>query len=90
VVLHADGGPGNPLTVTVRGARTVAGRAVTFGRLYPYARPALVNGAAGVVVATAEKVLSVMAFTVSGDRIVAIDVLLDPDRLEGLPGLSGG
>jgi len=84
VVLHADAGRGHPLTLSLRGAREVAGRAVTFGHLYPYARPALVNGAAGVVVATAERVLSVMAFTVHDGRIVAIQVLLDPERLKSI------
>jgi RNA polymerase sigma-70 factor (ECF subfamily) len=37
-----------------------------------------------VVVAAHGRPLSVMAFTVSGGRIVAIDVLADRDRLEGL------
>ncbi len=59
----------------------MAGRAVTFGSLAPLARPALVNGVAGVVVATAGRTLSVMGFTVTGGRIAAIDVLSDPERL---------
>lgn len=45
--------------------------ALTYGRLTPYARPALVNGVAGVVVAR-------------DGRITAIDVLADPDRLRRL------
>jgi RNA polymerase sigma-70 factor (ECF subfamily) len=85
VVLRADGGTarGRP-TVVLRGARAVAGQAITFGRLFPYARPALINGAAGAVVAAGGQVLSVMGFTVAHGRVVAIDVLYDPHRLAGL------
>ncbi len=83
VVLHGDGGPRRPAhTVTVRGAEEVAGRAMTFASLDPWVHPALVNGAAGVVVAPHGRPLSVMAFTVRGDKIVEIDTLSDPDRLE--------
>jgi hypothetical protein len=46
--------------------------------------PALINGAAGVVVPVHGRVFSVMGFTVVGPRIVAIDVLYDPDRLAAL------
>jgi RNA polymerase sigma factor (sigma-70 family) len=84
VVLRSDGGAGSRFTVTLTGARTVAGQAVTFGRLFPPARPALVNGAAGVVVAADGRPLSIMAFTVTGGRIVAIDVLSDSARLQGV------
>jgi RNA polymerase sigma factor (sigma-70 family) len=85
VVLRADGGTARPQqSVVVHGATAVAGQAATFGRLFPLARPALVNGAAGVVVATADRTLSVMAFTVAGGRVAAIDVLADPERLARL------
>jgi RNA polymerase sigma factor (sigma-70 family) len=85
VVLRSDAGRGPArLTTVITGARAVAGQAITFGRLFPLARPALVNGAAGVVVAAHGRLLSVMAFTVTGGRIAAIDVLADPDRLEEL------
>ena len=85
VVLRSDAGRGPArLTTLITGARAVAEQAVTFGRLSPLARPALVNGTPGVVVTEHGRTLSVMAFTVSGGRIVAIDVLADRDRLEGL------
>ncbi|MGW4661799.1 RNA polymerase sigma factor SigJ [Streptosporangium sandarakinum] len=92
VVLRSDGGTARARhTVTFRGARTVAGQAVTFRRFSPFVRPALVNGAAGVVVAANGRPLAVMAFTVTGGRIAAIDVLSDPDRLNrlDLPLLDG-
>jgi len=53
----------------------------TFSRLSPDAKPALVNGAAGVVVVLGGRPFAVMGFTVVGSRIVAIDVLSDPERL---------
>jgi RNA polymerase sigma factor (sigma-70 family) len=85
VVLRSDGGAlRRRLTVEVRGAREVAGRALRFAGLSPYVRPALVNGAAGVVVAPRGRVVSVMGFTVAGGRIVAIDTLADPERLSRL------
>jgi RNA polymerase sigma-70 factor (ECF subfamily) len=85
VVLRSDGGRLRARqTVAIHGARVVAGQAVTFGRLSPFARPALINGAVGVVVAADGRPLSVMAFTVTDGRIVAIDVLADPERLHEL------
>jgi ketosteroid isomerase-like protein len=52
-VLRSDGGTARATsTVLVRGARGIASRALTFARLAPYVRPALVNGAAGAVVAS--------------------------------------
>ncbi|MCE6996986.1 hypothetical protein LZG04_19570 [Saccharothrix sp. S26] len=84
VVLRSDAGAGSRFPVTLPGARTVAGQAVTFGRLLPLARPALVNGVAGVVVAAEGRPLSVMAFTVTGGRVVAIDVPADAERLQQL------
>jgi RNA polymerase sigma-70 factor (ECF subfamily) len=85
VVLRADGGPGRPDdTVEVHGAETVAGRALMFAGLSPYVRPALINGAAGVVVAPGGRPYAVMGFTVAGGRVVAIDALSDPERVRGL------
>jgi RNA polymerase sigma-70 factor (ECF subfamily) len=62
----------------------VAARALTYARLAPYVRPALVNGAAGVVVAPHGRPFSVMGFTVADGKIVAIDALADPERLRDL------
>ena len=85
VVLRSDGGAARPrLTMVLRGPDAVARQAFTSGRLSSYVRPALVNGAAGVVVAAGERPLFVMAFTVTDGRIAAIDVLSDPDRLQAL------
>jgi RNA polymerase sigma factor (sigma-70 family) len=85
VVLRSDGGALRPdATAVVHGAEQVARRAFMFAGLSPYVRPALINGVAGVVVAPRGVPFSVMAFTVVGGRIVAIDALGDPERLRDL------
>ncbi|MFF2038927.1 sigma-70 family RNA polymerase sigma factor [Kitasatospora sp. NPDC058170] len=85
VVLRSDGVVGRVRqAVVLNGARTVASQAVMYSSLAPFVRPALVNGAAGVVVVADGRTLSVMAFTVVGGKVVAIDVLTDPERLAGL------
>jgi len=85
VVLRSDGGAARPDdSVVVRGAENVAARALTFARLSPFVRPALVNGAAGVVVAPPGRVFSVLAFTVRDGKIVEIDGLSDPERLRDI------
>ncbi|MGH8572760.1 MAG: RNA polymerase subunit sigma-70, partial [Gammaproteobacteria bacterium] len=55
-----------------------------FSRLAPFARPALVNGAAGLVVARAGRPLAVAGFTVARGKIVEVDLLADPARLREL------
>jgi len=85
VVIRADGGEARPsANHVIRGAAEVAGRAMTYAKLAPYVRPVVVNGVAGVIVVPEGRVFSVMAFTVAGGRVVAIDVLADPARLDRL------
>jgi len=85
IVLRSDGGPGRPEdSVVVRGARAVAERAVFFSGLSLYARPALVNGAIGAVVARDGRPFAVIGFTVVSGRIVEIDILADSERLSEL------
>jgi RNA polymerase sigma-70 factor (ECF subfamily) len=85
VVLRADEGPARPdASVVVHGAAAVAGRAVMFERPAAEVRPALVNGAAGVVITVGGKPVSVLGFTVSGGKIVEINVMADPERLARL------
>ena len=86
VVLHSDGGPQRPqLASAVRGARTVAEQALTFRQFTETATRVLVNGIPGGVAWTPDgRPFAVLALTVKRGRIVAIDVLADPDRLERL------
>lgn len=80
-VLRADVGVLHASRV-VRGASKVAEQAVLFSSRAPYSEPAWVNGAAGLVVERDGRLLSVLGFTVVGDRIVALDILADTERLE--------
>jgi RNA polymerase sigma-70 factor, ECF subfamily len=85
VELRIDGGLRRPdATRVLRGAEAVAGHTATYSKLYPFVRPALVNGAAGAVTAVGGRVLSVMAFTVTNGKITRIDALADPHRLAHL------
>jgi RNA polymerase sigma factor (sigma-70 family) len=83
VVLRADYGDAGASRL-IRGARAVAGGALAFSRFAPFARPALVNGAAGLVTVRENRPLSVMGFTVVRGKIAEIDVLADPERLQRL------
>jgi hypothetical protein len=83
VVLRAGDGAADASRL-VRGARAVAGQALTYSRLAPFSRPALVNGAAGAVTAPGGVPFAVMGFTVAGGKIVEIDILADPERLSRL------
>jgi RNA polymerase sigma-70 factor (ECF subfamily) len=85
VVLRVDRGairPGG--SREVRGAPAVAEQVRTFASLARFARPALVNGAAGFVVAPRGRPIAVAGFTVVRGRIAEIDLLADPDRLRAL------
>ncbi len=85
VVLRSDGGPTRPYaSAVVRGAAEIAGRAISFSQPAAVLHPVLVNGDPGVVAVLDGELFSVMSFTVSNGRVVAIDVLADPDRLARL------
>jgi RNA polymerase sigma factor (sigma-70 family) len=87
VVVHADAGAVPLGARRVRGVAAVAEQLRTiggFGRLARFARPALVNGAAGVVVAPGGRPVAVMAFTIRDGKIAEIDILADPARLHQL------
>jgi ketosteroid isomerase-like protein len=82
VELRIDGGVlREDASLVLRGADDVAGHTATYARLFRFVRPALVNGAAGAVVAPRGRPFSVMAFTVTNGKIAAIDALLDRERL---------
>jgi len=68
----------------VRGAAAVARRAMVFAQIGLLTHPALVNGVAGAVTTRDGVAFSVGAFTVRGGKIVALDILADPDRLRAL------
>jgi RNA polymerase sigma factor (sigma-70 family) len=84
VVLRADGGPAPSPSAVVRGAAAVAKRAFLAAMPAAQVRPVLVNGAAGAVITVRARPVSLMAFTVTGGRIAAIDAITDPRRLSQL------
>jgi RNA polymerase sigma factor (sigma-70 family) len=63
------------------GAETVASNAKMFGPSSPPFQPVLVNGGAGVLLVENGQLKSITGFTIVADRITAIDVLADPERL---------
>ena len=81
VVLRADTGAG---IVPLVGAAAVASQALTYRRFAVDRRTVLVNGTVGVVTAPAGRTASIMAFTIVAGRIVAIDILADPERIDAL------
>jgi RNA polymerase sigma-70 factor (ECF subfamily) len=81
VVIRVDRGA---LSRETRGAEEVARQARTFAHLAPLARPAMVNGVPGFVVAAPNRVLAVAGFTIAGGLITEIDLLADPTRLSNL------
>jgi ketosteroid isomerase-like protein len=87
VVLRADFGPRRRPQV-LRGAAAVAGQARSYQPLATTAdvRRALVNGLPGGVVLVRGRPFAVMAFTVRNGRIVEIDAIQDPDRVERIAG----
>ena len=83
VVLRSDWGPRRPTASTViRGAAAVAGQALMFSQPDAELHPALVNGAAGVIVTIGGRPFAVMGFTVANGKVVEIDAIADRDRVE--------
>jgi hypothetical protein len=52
-------------------------------------RHALVNGAAGVLSWQGGRLIAVLGFTIAHGKIVAIDVLADPERLSRIENMTG-
>jgi RNA polymerase sigma-70 factor, ECF subfamily len=65
----------------VRGADSVARRAMMFARPDAHVHPARVGDAAGVVVTIEGRPVSMMSFVVNGDRVQYIHAVTDPTRL---------
>jgi hypothetical protein len=72
------------VSAEVHGAESVAQRALMFAQLARFARPALVNGTAGLVTIVEGQPYAVMGFTIAGGKIVEINLLADPERLRHL------
>ena len=87
VVFRADRGrlavEGVPPVVT--GAVAVAEQIVARApRFASFARPAIVNGSAGLIAVPHDRPIAVLGFSISRDRIVEIDLVADPEKLNAL------
>ena len=89
VVFRSDVGRlSNAAPAQLEGVLAVARQAANEGpRFATLCRPAMVNGAAGLVLQSRGRVLAVVGMTVVGDHIAAIDLLLDPEKLATLEAL---
>ena len=83
VVFRIDaGGRGPGAREPINGAESVARQILARGTPFArFARPAVVNGGAGVVVAPGGIAMAVVGFTTSRGRIVAIDLITDREKL---------
>ena len=88
VVLRADRGAlpvGARLPDLVRGATQVAEQLLTRApRFARFARRAVVNGAAGLVIVPAHRPVAVVGFTIAKGRIVELDLIADPEKLHAV------
>jgi RNA polymerase sigma-70 factor (ECF subfamily) len=85
VIQRVDLGAGK--SRLVRGAADVAKQSLFYSNLLGSGRvnvPVLVNGAPGLLVLRDGQLFSVMAFTVTADKIAALDVYADAARLRGI------
>jgi RNA polymerase sigma-70 factor (ECF subfamily) len=86
VVFRGDGGTAGPAVPTVvRGSEDVAKLVLARGTpMAPFGRPAIVNGKPGAIVVLRDRVAALVAFTVVGDRVAEMDLLVDPDKLRNV------
>jgi RNA polymerase sigma factor (sigma-70 family) len=84
VVLRADAGALASASRVIRGAANVASQALGFSGHGLLSQPALINGVPGAVTTMNGQPIAVGALTVRGGKIVAIDILADPERLREL------
>ena len=85
IVLRADAGALAGMSRIVRGAAAVASQAATFTRSGLSSQLVLVNGQLGFLSRRPDgRVFSVLGLTIADGRIVQMDILADPERLDRL------
>jgi RNA polymerase sigma factor (sigma-70 family) len=83
VILRSDFGARRPDAPKVlHGAAAVANQALIGALPGAELHPVLINGTAGVVITVRGRPFAVMGFTVAQDKIVEIDAIADPARVE--------
>jgi RNA polymerase sigma-70 factor (ECF subfamily) len=84
-VIRADGGPARPgASVVMRGAAQIARATIATASPLADFTPVLVNGVAGMLITVRGRPVSLIAVTVTGSRITALDGITDLDRLARL------
>jgi RNA polymerase sigma-70 factor (ECF subfamily) len=82
VVVRADGGTaGHGTSVIMRGAAEIASATIATASPQADFTPVLVNGVAGMLITVKGRPVSLIAVTVAGGRITAMDGITDLDRL---------
>ncbi|MGH2883238.1 MAG: sigma-70 family RNA polymerase sigma factor [Solirubrobacteraceae bacterium] len=83
VVFRAEAGLAGPaVPVSLRGAEDVATLVLERGTPFAHlGRPAIINGRPGAFVALPDRLVSLVAFTIVGDRVTEMDLLVDPVKL---------
>jgi RNA polymerase sigma factor (sigma-70 family) len=92
VVLRVDAGAGHSATMTLTGAADVARQTLSglsSGLRAAELHPALVNGAAGVIITRRGRPVTVMGFVVADGRIIEIDAIADRARLSKIAATVG-
>jgi RNA polymerase sigma-70 factor (ECF subfamily) len=84
VIFRHDAGGGARSQGPLFGADAVARNALGRGRRFVgLAKPAIVNGGAGIMLAAGDHVIGVAGITVAGGRIAEIDLITDQTKLRG-------
>ena len=84
-VIRADGGPARPgASVVIRGATQIARATIATASPLADFTPVLVNGVAGMLITVRGRPVSLIAVTVTGSRITAMDGITDLGRLARL------
>ena len=83
VVFRFDGGDVAPRArPPIEGAEAVAAQILERGTpSAPFARPAIVNGSAGVIIVPGRNPIAVVGFTITDGRIAEINLIADPAKL---------
>ena len=85
VAVHVDDASATPgVAREARGAAAWAKQAITAARGAKAARPVLIEGSIGVVVAPGGRLFRVLRFTFANDKIASIDVIGDRKAIESL------
>jgi RNA polymerase sigma factor (sigma-70 family) len=84
-VMRADGGTARPgASLVMRGAEQIARATIASASPLADFTPVLVNGVAGMLITVKGRTVSLIAVTVSGGRVTALDGITDPARLRKL------